>query len=162
MKSWKQFDLDQDEIKTVMLSMSKHSERAPSGCLVWTASTRPDGYGQVGSGKKNCAAHRASYAATFGPIPENMCVLHSCDNRRCIEPKHLNLGTRADNTADMVAKGRAGGAKGEKHSKAKLSNDEVLAIRGLRHLGRIEVSRMFGVDESSIRSIWSGKTWKHI
>lgn len=84
----------------------------PEGeCLRWARSFRRDGYGQVGVDGQIWAAHRAVYVALVGPIPPGMCLLHSCDNRWCIEPTHLRVGTKADNTADMVAKGRAKGGR---------------------------------------------------
>lgn len=75
-------------------------------CLIWTGSVKPVGYGQIRHGAKTLYTHRVSWELHFGPVPEGMCVLHHCDVRRCVRPEHLFLGTKADNTADMMAKGR--------------------------------------------------------
>lgn len=65
------------------------------------------GYGQLkGDGSALVRAHRAAWTVTFGPIPEGVYVLHSCDNPPCCNPHHLWLGTALDNTRDIIAKGR--------------------------------------------------------
>lgn len=77
-------------------------------CWLWTASVRRDGYGNFnrGSGDGWVSAHRFSYELHHGPIPARLLVLHSCDNRRCVNPSHLSLGTHRDNTRDAITKGR--------------------------------------------------------
>lgn len=73
-------------------------------CWIWTGGVGSHGYGALA---KSALAHRFSWELHNGPIPsETPCVLHHCDTRRCVRPDHLFLGTRADNTADMISKGR--------------------------------------------------------
>lgn len=76
------------------------------GCQIWTAATSMKGYGQFNKGGKDYLAHRASWTISHGPIPAGLWVLHRCDTPPCINPDHLFLGTAADNTADMIRKGR--------------------------------------------------------
>src|SRR4051794_32506507 len=92
---------------------SKVSKRGhPKGCWEWTAGVfKSGGYGQfnmrVAGKRQPYRAHRISYELAHGPIPSDLCVLHECDNRVCVNPAHLFLGTRGDNCDDMHAKGRA-------------------------------------------------------
>lgn len=77
-------------------------EPAVGDCVEWAGLRFRDGYGRVGSKQ----AHRVAWEQTYGPIPEGLFVLHRCDNRPCVNPEHLFLGTNTDNMQDMVAKGR--------------------------------------------------------
>lgn len=79
---------------------------APSGCREWQGSLGSNGYGQVYYRGRQHKAHRVSWIESHGTIPAGLCVLHRCDNRRCINPEHLFLGTVADNARDMMEKGR--------------------------------------------------------
>lgn len=81
-----------------------------AGCWLWTARIGGNGYGSITTpgGSRKEQAHRVSYKDFIGPIPAGMCVLHKCDVRACVNPNHLWLGTKKDNTADMDAKGRGG------------------------------------------------------
>jgi HNH endonuclease len=86
-------------------------------CWVWTGKwVSSGGYGIVGighRGRTRVYVHRYAYERHHGPIPLGMLVLHTCDSRRCVNPRHLRLGTQQQNLADMVAKGRS--CRGERH-----------------------------------------------
>jgi hypothetical protein len=75
-------------------------------CWLWTASLTKGGYGQFWFPPKRVDAHRASWMIANGPIPAGMCVCHDCDNPRCVRPDHLFLGTKLENTHDIIRKGR--------------------------------------------------------
>ena len=85
-------------------------------CWEWTATKNPDGYGLIKLEGRMESAHRLVYRLKNGPIPKGLYVLHRCDVPRCVNPKHLFLGTQADNVRDMFRKGR-GNPSGHKNVK---------------------------------------------
>lgn len=80
----------------------------PTECWEWIAAkrSRKTGYGAFRVHEETIDTHRVSWMIHFGEIPDDKCVLHRCDNRICIRPDHLFLGTKLDNVRDMISKGR--------------------------------------------------------
>ena len=142
-------------------------EKFDTGCWLWKGYLSKDGYGRFrfyGRNGKKVQAHRASWILNFGPIPEGMFVCHKCDNRKCVNPEHLFLGTPQDNMNDMVAKGRSGDTRGEKSGLTHLTDADVLSIRARYPQGTklIDLAREYGVAKSTVSYIVNGHTWKHV
>ena len=137
-------------------------------CWLWTAGRFTSGYGQfnqrAGGPKLSLAAHRVAWQLASGEIPEGLCVLHKCDNRLCVNPAHLFLGTKRDNTADMIKKGRKNTAVGNQKPNSRLTPCGVALARQMRRCGVSgrEIAKRFGVGPTTIRRILSGLSWKHV
>lgn len=140
-------------------------------CWLWTGVKNQRGYGLVRinlpTGRATSrTASRVSWELHVGPIPDGLYVLHNCpggDNPSCVNPAHLWLGTKADNNADCIAKGR--NARGERNGSARLTAPEVLEIRKLYAAGqatRPELMAEFHVGQGTIQAIVEGRTWKHL
>lgn len=107
--------------------------------------------------------HRHVYEEMFGEIPDGLVVRHKCDNRGCINPEHMELGTSKDNSQDMVKHGRS--LKGVKNPNAILTEDDVTEIRSLSNQGfkRKEICKMFGLKNvDTVTSIKYGHSWSHV
>lgn len=123
-------------------------ERGPA-CWVWQAHRNRAGYGQFWFEGRSQKAHRIVWIITYGEIPDGLCVLHRCDNPPCCNPEHLFLGTKADNTADMDAKGRRRSAYGDAHGSR--THPEQLA-RGDDHHARRNPDRLARGDSHGSRT----------
>lgn len=136
-----------------------------SGCWLWTASTNRSGYGQFMIKPRPYLAHRVSWSLLRGSIPEGMHVLHKCDTPACVNPDHLFLGTDADNVKDMYAKGRQGLGNrlcGERHGMAKIPVDVVKAVFLADSGTQKQIAERFGITESSVNAIRSGRQWSSV
>jgi len=110
-------------------------------------------------------AHRLIYEINNGPIPKGLCVLHKCDNRICVNPRHLFLGTNADNNADRDAKGRQVSLKGSACKWAKLNEANVrviIRLLGFKTMTQDEIGSVFGVSGKAIGNISVGRAWKQL
>lgn len=129
-----------------------------SGCWVWQGGCCFNGYGRLrrGPGGKPALCHRIMYEHHKGPIPKGMMVMHTCDNRRCVNPDHLQIGTTKDNMLDMVRKGR--------------SASSLLTEKDVREMHRLSengvpahaIASSFCVSQSTVYCILSGRRWSWI
>lgn len=143
------------------------------GCWEYTGALAASGYGAISFRGESATTHRTAYELFIGPVPEGLHVCHHCDNRSCFNPEHLFAGTAAENNADMDAKGRANRvgvprqptyserARGEENGEAKLTEEQVYAIRAAT--GSYEaIAERFDVSKALIGRIRRGEIWRHL
>lgn len=143
----------------------------PSGCWEWTGELqKSSGYGVLDTGNKRngtrkvLRAHRISWNLYKGQIPEGLFVCHKCDNRKCVNPDHLFLGTNQDNVNDMISKGR--NTRGELVKGSVFKEQDVIKIREmyLSGLTQADIWRAFDkkVTRGTIAKIVRYERWKHV
>ena len=177
MKKILNLQLAQKELRNFWAKVNK-----TDGCWIWNANRYLNGYGMFGVGGKPVSAHRVSWMIHFGEIPDDgsyhgICVCHKCDNRLCVNPAHLFLGTAADNVKDRDLKGRHICAtkgrpelcrRGADHPNAKLTDCDVEEITRLYKPGSrkgfssVSLGRRFGVDSSTVLRIVNGQTYQSL
>lgn len=143
--------------------LAKVCRDASSGCWLWQGMVDPKGYGIVTLHGRQHRAHRLAWMLFRGEIAPGIVVCHKCDVRACVNPEHLFLGTSADNSQDMVDKGRS--SRGAKNHNTKLTEDQVSRIKAMLAEDRLymsEIAREFNVTPSTIRSIKQGKSWRSV
>lgn len=134
-------------------------------CWSWMGCSRGKGYGQFSWNSKMGYAHIYSYILHNRKSPNGLFVCHHCDNPRCVNPKHLFLGTLQDNSADKVKKGRQ--PKGSKHGLSVLNETQALEIRrrykkGCRINGQHAMAKELGASQTAIWRVLTGETWSHV
>lgn len=143
-------------------------------CWGWRACIDDSGYGKLG----NDRAHRVSFRIHRGPIPRGKFVLHTCDNPRCTNPRHLYAGTKKNNAQDRERRGRGNHARGDRNGacthretrmgarngRAKLTEPRVRQLLRFFKQGtrKAELARLFGLSKTSVGRIVSGKLWPHV
>ena len=132
-----------------------------TGCIEWTKHLNINGYGTLKYKQKNKMAHRFMWEYKFGEIPEGKIICHKCDNRKCVNPEHLFLGTTQDNVDDKMRKGRFVASVGEKSGLSKLTSEQIIAIKNDVRAQQA-IAKDFGITQSNVSLIKQNKSWKHI
>jgi len=120
-------------------------------CWLWKG-CKVDGYGKFMINGYSERAHRFIYEYTFGAIPNNMIVRHKCRNK-CVNPDHLELGTKEQNNKDKIR---------DKTAAKKLTSEQVQYIKSNIHKPGVELAKQFDVSPTTIHEIRNKKTWLHI
>lgn len=140
--------------------------RREDECWVWCGYIGRGGYGRLNRKEVvstgSYSAHRYSWLLSYGAIPNGVTVCHTCDNRRCVRPDHLFLGTILDNMADMRKKGRS--SRGERNSRAKMTEETVRQLRSRVQDGisQRQIAVEFGLTQSTVSHIATKRLWKHV
>ncbi len=132
-----------------------------SGCIICNnVGTYTNGYPQVHLGQLTMNAHRYVYQLLHGKIPPRLDVMHSCDNRECVNPAHLCLGTRKQNMADAVAKGRV--PRGQLSGMSKVTEASVREIRELasNRVPQRRIALRYDISQAAVWKILNGLTWR--
>ena len=135
-----------------------------AGCWLWLRSIGSHGYGQASCPPDRVTtAHRVAYRAFKGPIPKGLLVQHKCDQRWCVNPDHLELGTDKTNCDDKVRKGRDGRTQkvGKAPANRKLDENQIAQLRAARAPQR-ELARTFGISQPQVGKILRGESYKKI
>lgn len=129
-----------------------------SGCWDWSGRLNNDGYGILKYHQKGLRAYRVAYGLWVGPIEVGKSILHSCDNRLCINPEHLRMGTQKENVQDMMDRGRQRPGR-------KLNDPVVKAIKMLYRTNeytQAEIEEAFNIGAGQVSRIMNKKIWKWI
>lgn len=147
---------------------SRVDKSGTNGCWLWLGCTcgSTSIYGTHGYQGKTYKAHRLAYELTHGPIPNGMLACHRCDNKLCVNPDHIFLGTQKDNISDMYRKGRNRNVslRGEENHRSKYTTNQAVDVKTLRLNGTSmkQISELTGVSEPAVNSICQGRVWRHV
>lgn len=157
--------LDVPAARPIAERFAEKVKKRRNGCHEWIGAIMPGGprttggYGQIHRNGRTAYAHHIAWELAHGPIPEGMHVMHTCDNRRCVNVTHLTLGSFQDNMDDMTAKLRQ--PHGPKNGHAKLTVEQVRAIRVATGTQKA-IGERFGISQPIVSEIRTGKIWKYV
>jgi hypothetical protein len=145
----------------------KVERRGTSDCWPWVGKVTTAGYGQISRGRNAdglVGAHRLAYELSNGTIPDGLIIRHRCDNRICVNPGHLEVGTHLDNMRDRAQRGRTAQHRGVDHPQARLTEDDVLEIRRLAAVRTPQkvIAARYGVSQRTVSDIALRRRWRHV
>lgn len=149
--------------------LDEHAGFAGHDCLIWPFGRSSTGYGVTTINGRPASAHREMCRRAHGPAPTRRHqAAHSCGNGHagCVNPQHLRWATPSENHKDAVAHGTHSGIqnRGDQHRMAKLTSDDVRAIRVRLAAGdkHGQIAQSFGVGRSAISQVAAGTNWAHV
>jgi hypothetical protein len=144
--------ISQEEFETKFLGEPN------SGCWLWLGAMCGK-YGRFGTPSRS--VHRIAYELYVEAIPCGLFICHKCDTPSCVNPSHLYVGTAKDNSNDKWNRGRANIPFGERHYKAKLTKEDVVAIRS-SPLGLTELAKIYGCSKVAIHYARNRRNWRSV
>lgn len=132
-----------------------------TGCWIWMGAMLPTGYGRFKLKGRSSPAHRVSHSLYKGDVLFGTLVCHTCDNKWCVNPDHLYIGTHSENVLDSYRRNRMTSKKGTDHSMSKLKNNDIIFIRASLSPRKL-LANQFNVTVSNIQLIQTRKLWRHI
>jgi len=132
-----------------------------SDCIEWAGHKNPRGYGRRRVNGRLVMAHRVAYEEANGPIPAGLVVMHSCDNPGCVNPRHLSVGTPADNNTDRDSKGRQARLRGERNGMAVLTLDRAIEVAKDPRIYPL-IAAEYGISIPTVSAIKVGRLWPDI
>lgn len=128
-------------------------------CVLWQKSVNGGGYGQIQRQRKKPSVHRLSYEMFNGAIPNGQIVRHKCDNPRCVNPYHLELGTTSDNMRDSLKRNRRNAVEGNAPSVERVLKAREMFASGMR---QVDICRALNLSDGAVSRIVNRKSWNYI
>jgi len=145
--------------------LSKTQENS-SGCLLWMGASTRFGYGhfrrKINGQWKMYKAHRFSYEQLYGPVPDGLCVLHSCDNPKCVNPNHLSVGTKKDNAQQRKQRGRQRWGRNPQHNWLTFALAQIIRQyqRDNPTMKQKNIAEVFGISTAQCSRILNNHIWQ--
>ena len=148
-----------DRVKRRKIALMEIDIDKSGSCWEWTGRRNKSGYGLTAIRGGSELAHRAYWQLVVGEVPVGLCLLHSCDNKKCVNPGHLRVGTHAENMAEAKERTRMRGLKGDKNHKAKITYEIADEIRKDVSSSNVSLGLKYGVSDVVISNVRLGKSW---
>lgn len=148
-----------DRVKRRKIALMEIDIDKSGSCWEWTGRRNTSGYGLTAIRGGSELAHRAYWQLIVGEIPEGLYLLHSCDNKKCVNPAHLRIGTHAENMAEAKERNRMRPLRGDKNGRAKISYEIADEIRKDSGSSNVALGRRYGVSDVVISNVRMGKSW---